>query len=141
VPVAPSRRRQQGQQAAEAGRHHHRRTPLAPAQALAEDPGGEDQRQRQLEHQDRLDRGELAGTQGGGLEQKTDADSQDPAEPHRLVQQAPDQPPAQVLAARHIAVGLALEHRGGRVAKRGQHREHEAQHVSLPIRPGRATRT
>jgi hypothetical protein len=53
--------------------------------ALAEDPGAENQRQWQLKHQDRLDGGELAGAECRGLEQEADADSQDPAEPDRLV--------------------------------------------------------
>jgi hypothetical protein len=113
-----------------------------PCEKVREDPGRENQRQRQLEHQDRLDRGELAKAQRRGLEQEADADGQDPAEPDRLVQQAPDEPPAQVLVAGHLAVGLALQHRGGRVAERRQHREQVAQHVSLPARryPGQARR-
>jgi hypothetical protein len=99
------------EQAREARRHRQYRAPFPWPHAGLEHPGREDQRERQLQHQDGLDDGQLPRAQRGGLEQEAHRDGEDPEEPDRLVQQAPDQLPAQVLFLRDLLVGLALQHR------------------------------
>jgi len=122
------RRREQVDQPGQPGGHGERRQPLPRPEPLPEQPRRQDQGEGQLKHQDGLDHGELPGTERARLEQEPGGDGHDPAEPHRLVQQDPDLPQAQVLALRYPLVRLALQHGGDGVRACRQHRESVGEH-------------
>lgn len=64
------------------------------------------ERHGEVEDQQRLHDGDAAGAQGHGLEEDGGDDGGNPAEPHGLVQQVPDQPPAETLLPRPCLAAL-----------------------------------